>query len=133
MGKTPSEKLSNNGKLVDNDHVTPKSDKTEKNLRLFKSGAEWTGNAAGRPKGSRNKLSEDFLKALADDFSQNGRAAIVAVREEDPSKYLTIVAQVVPKDIDLTVKGSSAFERVWRMIGGEANDQPEGSDADAVH
>jgi Family of unknown function (DUF5681) len=39
-----------------------------------------SGNPAGRPKGARNKLSEDFLNAFAQDFEQHGAAVIEKVR-----------------------------------------------------
>jgi hypothetical protein len=97
----------------------PVSDTTEKklsNLKPFKAGSEWTGNAAGRPKGSRHKLTENFLQVLADDFEQHGTAAIVKVREEDPAKYLTVVAQLVPKETDVNLKGDEAFARIWQAV-----------------
>lgn len=75
-----------------------------------------SGNPAGRPKGSRQRLSENFIKALADDFDAHGTAAIKTVREEDPAKYLTVVAQLVPKDIDLNVKTDEAFVRLWELV-----------------
>lgn len=105
--------------------------------RPFKKGPEWNGNAAGRPKGSRNKLTEDFLSAMAEDFEQHGKAAIVEVRENDPSKYLTVVAQLVPKEADIKVSGSAAFERIWRLIGEGVGatlpDETVNDDADAYH
>lgn len=115
------------------------SDTTEKklrNLKPFKAGPEWSGNAAGRPKSSRNKITEDFLKALSDDFEQHGRAVIQTVREEEPAKYLTVVAQLVPKDVDVNIKGGEIFEKIWRLIGEDVNaalPDGEGADADAVH
>jgi Family of unknown function (DUF5681) len=60
-----------------------------------------SGNPAGRPKGSRNKLSECFLKALADDFDTNGVAVIESVRKDRPHEYLKIVAAVLPKQMQL--------------------------------
>lgn len=45
-------------------------------------------NPSGRPKGSRNKLSESFLQALADDFEQHGRGVVEAVRAERPHEFL---------------------------------------------
>ncbi len=75
-----------------------------------------SGNPAGRPKSSRNKLTEDFLKALADDFDQHGKAAIVEVRQEDPAKYLSIVAQLVPKETDVNVKADDAFVKIWQAV-----------------
>ena len=62
-----------------------------------------SGNPRGRPKGSRNKLGEDFINALADDFAEHGVAAIAKVRDEKPSDYLKAIASLVPKDINLNV------------------------------
>lgn len=67
----------------------------------FKSGAEWTGNRAGRPKGSRNKLGEDFLTALQADFSAHGVKAIETVREERPHEYLKVIAGILPKELNV--------------------------------
>ena len=55
----------------------------------------------GRPKGSRNKLGEAFLKAMADDFEQHGIAAVEAVRTEKPDQYLKVIASILPKEIDI--------------------------------
>jgi hypothetical protein len=54
-----------------------------------------------RPKGSRSKLSETFLKALADDFASNGIEVIEKVRNDRPHEYLKIVAAVLPKQMQL--------------------------------
>ena len=75
-----------------------------------------SGNPAGRPKSSRNKLTEDFLSAMAEDFAAHGKAAIVTVREEDPAKYLTVVAQLVPKETDVNLKADEAFVNVWKAV-----------------
>ena len=56
----------------------------------------------GRPNGSRNKLSEGFLKALAEDFEAHGVEAIKTVREADPSTYLKVIARLLPKDVHIT-------------------------------
>ncbi len=59
-----------------------------------------TGNSGGgRPKGSRNKLGEQFLEALAQDFAEHGRQAIVACRAEKPNEYVKIVAGLLPKEL----------------------------------
>lgn len=47
----------------------------------------------------RNKLGEAFLKALHDDFEQNGIAAIQAARSDDPSSYIRVIAGLLPKEI----------------------------------
>lgn len=55
----------------------------------------------GRPKGSRNKLGEDFLSALQADFEAHGPATIVKVREERPHEYLKVIAGILPKELNV--------------------------------
>ena len=61
-----------------------------------------SGNPAGRPKGSRNKLGDAFIEALHDDFQEHGPAAVVRVREEEPAQYLRVIASLVPRDVHIT-------------------------------
>lgn len=61
------------------------------------------GGGPGRPVGSRNKLSEDFLTALADDFAEHGAAAIAAARAADPMGYVRAIVALVPKEAHLDV------------------------------
>jgi hypothetical protein len=63
-----------------------------------------SGNPHGRPKGSRNKLGEDFIRALYEDFEQHGAAVIAAVREARPQDYLKVVASLVPKQIEMDTR-----------------------------
>lgn len=58
-----------------------------------------SGNPAGRPKGSRSKLSEDFFKALASDFATHGAAAIVAMRDDKPNEYAKMIAGLMTKEV----------------------------------
>jgi hypothetical protein len=57
----------------------------------------------GRPKGSRNKLGEHFIQALAEDFERHGAAVIERVRQEQPAVYIKVVAGLLPKDLNLNV------------------------------
>ena len=57
----------------------------------------------GRPKGSRHKLSEDYFKALAEDFENHGKDAIERMREDRPGDYIRVIASLVPKDLNLNV------------------------------
>jgi len=57
----------------------------------------------GRPKGSRNKLGEDFIAALHNDFTEHGVSVIQRVREERPQDYMKVVASLLPKDVNLNV------------------------------
>jgi hypothetical protein len=57
----------------------------------------------GRRRGSRNKLGEDFLHALAEDFERHGTEAIERVRIEKPEAYLKVIASLLPRDLNLNV------------------------------
>jgi hypothetical protein len=61
------------------------------------------GNSGGlgRPRGSRNKLSESFLDALYLDFKNNGTAAIIAARAESPLGYVRMIASLMPQKLEL--------------------------------
>ena len=56
-----------------------------------------SGNPSGRPRGAKGKLIEEFLKALLEDFTENGKAAIQEARARSPVQYLRLVALLVPK------------------------------------
>ena len=60
-----------------------------------------SGNLAGRPKGARNKLSENFINAFALDFEQHGAAVIEKVRKERPQDYLKVAASLLPKQMEI--------------------------------
>lgn len=58
--------------------------------------------SGGRPKGSRNKLSEAFLRVLADDFHDNGVEVIERLRMESPAQYANVIAKLMPKMMELS-------------------------------
>ena len=76
-----------------------------------------SGNPAGRPKGSRGKLNEDFLHALQVDFKVNGPAAIVEVREQRPHEYLKIIASILPKQIEIKENFGELDDAQLAIIG----------------
>ena len=80
------------------DAATP-SDRDQRTGRFL------AGNSGfgGRPKGSRNRHSENFLAAFASDFEKHGPAVIAKVREEQPSVYLRIAADLLPREATLDV------------------------------
>lgn len=67
----------------------------------FKAGQ--SGNPAGRPKGSRNKLGEAFLEKLHEDFQEHGVNAIKACRVASPETYVRVIAGLLPKEITAEV------------------------------
>jgi hypothetical protein len=62
-----------------------------------------SGNPAGRPKGTRNKLGEAFLEAMQKDFDEHGEETIATVRENKPDQYLKVIASILPKDLNVNV------------------------------
>ena len=77
------------------------------------------GNSGGpgRPKGSRNKLSEAFLKALADDFEEHGPDTVEKLREGNPAQYCNVIAKLMPKLMELSgpESGDLAVQHAWTI------------------
>ncbi len=69
----------------------------------------WAGGP-GRPKGSRNKLSEKFLTDLCAAWEEHGMEAITKVVENQPGVFLKVVASLVPKEWH--IKNAGAFEEM---------------------
>ena len=67
--------------------------------RPFRAGQ--SGNPTGRPKGARNKLTEIFVTAIADDFAEHGAEVLAKLRKTDPAAYLKIVSRLVPRELVL--------------------------------
>jgi hypothetical protein len=47
----------------------------------------------------RGKLSDDFVRALADDWREHGAAVLEKVREKNPSRYAQLIADLVPREM----------------------------------
>lgn len=58
------------------------------------------GNNRGshRKVGARERISAAFLENFAADFEQHGPAAIVRMRDEDPSSYVKVAVALQPKE-----------------------------------
>jgi hypothetical protein len=54
----------------------------------------------GRKKGARNRLAEEFISDLEDDWKEHGIQVIQEVRETRPQDYLKVIAMLMPKDIN---------------------------------
>ena len=85
-----------------------------------------SGNPAGRPRGARSKLSENFLADLRDVWERRGKAALEACAEEQPDVLIKVIASLLPKSIDINVAVDVAdfatkFHTACAMLG---NDPP---------
>ena len=62
-----------------------------------------SGNLKGRPRGSRNKLSEDFFRDLCEAWQAFGKPALMTAAWTHPVEFVRVVAQLMPKDIEVAV------------------------------
>jgi hypothetical protein len=81
-----------------------------------------SGNPAGRPKGSRNRLAEDFVANLADAWQEHGATALAICAKTEPAQFCRIIASLMPKDINISgqidvVAFASKFEAALELLG----------------
>jgi hypothetical protein len=57
------------------------------------------GHGMGRPKGSRNKLGEQFLSDLQKLWEQEGADVLKEARQEKPMEFAKMVAGLLPKEL----------------------------------
>ena len=75
-----------------------------------------SGNPAGRPVGSRNKLSDKFCADLLEHWQEHGVEAMDAALKKDPAAYVRVVASMVPKDVKFTADTSEVLLDVLREM-----------------
>lgn len=66
-----------------------------------------SGNPAGRPKGARSKLQEDFLRDVLAAWEERGPAAIDGMISEKPHEFVKMVAGLMPKEATLNIHDHS--------------------------
>jgi hypothetical protein len=76
-----------------------------------------TGCGGGRPRGSRNHLSELALSVLCEDFAAHGQEAIEHMRSERPAEYVRVIAMLLPRQ--LQVQERTEFDELENMSAEE--------------
>ena len=94
------------------------------NLKPFKPGE--SGNPAGRPKGSRNKLSEAFLSDALEAWKDKGKDALAAMAAEKPGDFAKMIAGIVPKEFDINATGSITTVSRIELVAPKADDDVTG-------
>jgi hypothetical protein len=95
--------------------ATDSTEVKHKNLIPFKPGQ--SGNPAGRPKGSRNKLAESFLADVLSEWEKHGADAISDMRNKNPGDFCKMVASLCPKEMTLNLNDNLSELSDDELIG----------------
>jgi hypothetical protein len=63
-------------------------------------------SVGGRPPGSRNKLTEDFLADFHACWLAHGKAALAKVAVDEPVQFVKAAVQLMPRDVLLEARGA---------------------------
>jgi hypothetical protein len=91
-----------------------------------------SGNPAGRPVGSRNRLSEAFFRDLCEVWARHGKAAIENVARTNPATFLWLVVAVIPKkerddqNVDWVMSDRPISNEEWAAKYSEPEGAPDG-------
>lgn len=73
-------------------------------------------NPAGRPKGSRNRFAEEFIKDFLADWEAHGTNTLARCRAVDPAAYLKVAVTLIPKDVNLNLFKGAELEKLLEQF-----------------
>src|SRR5262249_4966129 len=76
-----------------------------------------SGNPKGRPPGTRNQLSEQFIANCYSKWLKDGPAALDEMCEKDPTSFCIMISKLIPKQFQIEPESAAGFAQVWQMIG----------------
>ena len=98
------------------DKISENNSETQTNGRDPQTGRFLTGNnGGGRKVGSRNRLAEDFIADLHEEWQRVGADCIRKFSATDPAGFCRLIGNVLPKELDVSVQtdtDSDLFKRV---------------------
>jgi hypothetical protein len=62
-----------------------------------------SGNKLGRPIGTRNKFSENFVSDVAATWARHGESILEKMVTEEPTRFAELCGRLIPRDVQLTV------------------------------
>jgi hypothetical protein len=60
-----------------------------------------SGNPNGRPRGSRSRITEAFLRDFEEEWRESGAGALKRLAENSPDKFAQIAASLLPKQVEV--------------------------------
>lgn len=82
-----------------------------------------SGNPKGRPPGTRNKLSDKFLKTMLKVFKTHGLKAVQDVAKTDPATFVRSLVAILPKDYQVNVTNDDGTRWVISAAPTMSNDE----------
>jgi hypothetical protein len=76
----------------------------------------------GRPKGARNRLTEDFMERYADAWSDYGEQALKTLAKKDPKAFVGFATALMPKNVTMEVENLPVMVLDYRGFGSSDSD-----------
>jgi hypothetical protein len=88
-----------------------------------------SGNPAGRPRGSRNRLADQFITDLREVWEKQGIEALQRCAADEPAQFVRVVASLMPKDFNINIgldaeQFAQTFRHAQALLGNDVQQRP---------